>query len=101
MPSGALAQLHGCARMRGYSDDEYSSSGIECAEDCGYIRPATDGESPVYVQPVTGSLLFGSPLRRVLDWPQPNLRSPGLLWTALADFWFSCRLVWWKQCRPG
>ena len=101
VPSGAVAQLRGCAWMRGCADDEYSSGGIEYAEDWGYIRPATDGESPVYVQPVTGSLLFGYPLRSVLDWPQPNLRSPGLLWTVLADFWFSCRLVWWKTMSSG
>ena len=69
---------------------------IGCMEDWAYIRSATDGESPVYVQPVTGLLLFGSPLRRVLGLPQPNLRSQGLLLTILADLWFSCRLVWWR-----
>ena len=62
-------------------------------EDWGYIRPATDGESPVYNHPVTGSLLFGSPLRRVLGLPQPNLLYQGLSWNILADLWFSCRLV--------
>ena len=42
VPSGVVAQLRGCAWMHG------------CAEDWGYIRPATDDESPVNVQPVTG-----------------------------------------------
>ena len=35
-----------------------------CAEDLDYIRPDSVVESPVYVWSVTGSLLFGSPLRR-------------------------------------
>ena len=87
--------------MRGCADDEYSPGGIGCAEDWAYIRPATDGESPVYVQPVTGSFLFGSPLRCVLGLPQPNLRSQGLLWTILADLWFSCRLTWWRTLSSG
>ena len=56
VPSGAVAQL----------ENKCSPGEIGCVEDWGYIRPAADGESPVYVQPVTGSLLFGSPLRRVL-----------------------------------
>ena len=36
-----------------------------CAEELGYIRPALLVESPVYAWTVTGSLLFGSPHRRV------------------------------------
>ena len=59
------------------------------------------GESPVYVHPVTGSLLFGSPLRRVLGLPQPNLLYQGLSWNTLADPWFSCRLVWWSTMSSG
>ena len=74
---------------------------FRCAEDWAYIVPAIDGESPVYVQPVTGSLLFGSSLRCVLGLPQPNLRSQGLLWTILADLWFSCRLAWWRTMSFG
>ena len=89
VPSGAVAQLRGCARMRG------------CTKDWCYLRPATDRESPVSVQPVTGSLLFGSPLRRVLVLPQPNLLYQGLSWNILAALGFSCRLVWWRTVSPG
>ena len=42
-----------------------------------------------------------SPLRLVLGLPQPNLPSGGLSWTILADFCFSCRLVWWKTMSSG
>ena len=84
--------------MRGCADDEYSPGGIGCVEDWAYIRLATD---VLYVQPVARSLLFGSPLRRVLGLPQPNLRSQGLLWTILADLWFSCRLAWWRTMSSG
>ena len=58
--------------MRGCAEDECSPGEIGFAGDWDNIRPVTDGESPVYVQPVTRSLLFGSPLRRVLGLPQPK-----------------------------
>ena len=105
--SDAIAQVRGCAWMRGCVGNRHSpgetpderkvgvSPGeIECTEDSGYIRLETVVESPVYVWSVTGSLLFGSPFRRVLGLPQPTLPSRGLTWIILADFWFSCRLVW-------
>ena len=55
--------------MRGCGDNECSPGELGCVDNWGYIRRATGEESPVYVQPVTGSLLFGSPLRRVLGLP--------------------------------
>ena len=54
------------ALMCGCGDNECSPGEIGCGKIWGYIRPATDGGSPVHTQPVTGSLLFGSPLRRIL-----------------------------------
>ena len=98
-----LAQSRSCAvvpdaRLHG----KWALPGeIECAEDSGYIRSVTDGESTVYVRPVTGSLLFGSPFRRLLGLPQPNLPSQSLSWSILADLWFSCRLVWWRTMSSG
>ena len=103
---GGVARMRGCAWMRGCAEEytgeestkikstEEESTGVDeigCAEDWGYIRPVTDGEWPVCVQPVTGSLLFRSPLRRELGLPQPHLPSGGLSWTILADLCFSCR----------
>ena len=96
-----LARLHGCAVVRGCAEESTGAGEIGCAEDWGYVRPVTDGESPVCAQRVTGSLLFGSPLRCVLGLPQPNLPSRGLSWTVFADFCFSCRLVWWKTMSSG
>ena len=49
VPSGAVSQLCGCAQMRGCVEDKCFSGEIGCAENWGYIRQATDGESPVYV----------------------------------------------------
>ena len=79
VPSGAVALLCGCERMCCCTECGCSPGEIGCVEDWGYIRPATDDEGPVCSQPV-GSLLFGSPLRRALGLPQPNLPSGGLKW---------------------
>ena len=78
MPSDAVAQRHGCTHMRfcsgnGLSPGEthdaqevgVSPGEMESAEDSAYIRPDSVTELPVYAWSVTGSLLFGSPLRRV------------------------------------
>ena len=67
---------------------------MECAEDLDYIGPDSVVESPVYVWSVTGSLLFGSPLRRVQSLQQPPLPSRDPTWIVLVGFWLSCRLVW-------
>ena len=72
-----------------------------CAGNWNYIRPATGEESPVYVQPVTGSLLCGSPLRRVLGLPRPNLLYQCLTWNLLVILWVSCHLVWWSMMSSG
>ena len=66
-------------------------------EDLGYIRPVTDGESPVCVQPVTGSHLFGSRLRRVLGLTAAAHAFP----RPVMDYTFSCRLVWWNMVSSG
>ena len=78
VPSDTVAQVRGCMRMRGCMGNGHSpgetqdawevdvSPGeMECAEDSAYIRPDSVVESPVYVWSVTGSLFFGSILRRV------------------------------------
>ena len=84
VPSGTVAQLRGCTQMRGCAECGCSPGEIGCAEDWGYIRPATNDEWPVRGQPVTGSLLFGSPLRLyLLISVSPVVRSGG------------------SQCRPG
>ena len=93
VPSGITAQVRGSV---GVSPGE-----MGCADDWGYIRPVTDDEWPVCSQPVTGSLLFGSPLRRVLGLPQPNLPSEGLKWTICSDICFSCRSGWWIAMSSG
>ena len=93
--------LRGCTRMRSCAEDSTGAGEIAGAEDRGYIRPVTDGESPVCVRPVTGSHLFGSPLRRVLGLLQLYLPFRGLSWTILGDFRFSCILFWWKTMSPG
>ena len=75
VPSGAVAQLRGCERMRG---NRVFPGDIVCTRDWGYIRPAAVGESPVHTQPVTGSLLFRSPLRCVLGrWLHALMRGCG------------------------
>ena len=88
----------GRSRLRGKQD---SPGKFECVEDSGYIGPDTVVESPVYVWSVAGSLLFGSPFKRVLGLPQPTLPSRGLTWIILVDFWFSCHLVWWRTMSSG
>ena len=63
VPSGAVARLCVDARLRGYRVFP-GRDGLPGR--LGYIRPASVGESPVHTQPVTGSLHFRSPFRRVL-----------------------------------
>ena len=109
VPSDMVAQVSGCTRMRGCAGNRHSpgetqdalevgvSPGeMKCVEDSDYIRPDSVVESPVYVWSVTGSLLFGSPLRRVRGLQQPSSppRDPTLI--VLVGFWLSCRLVWWS-----
>ena len=74
---------------------------MECAEDLGYIRPDSVVESPVYVWSVTGSLLFGFPLRRVRGLQQSPLPSRDPTWIVLLGFWLSCRLVLWSIMSSG
>ena len=61
---------------------------MESTEDLGYIRP--DLESPIYVWSVTGSLLFGSPLKRVRGLQQPTLPSRDPTWM----------VCWWVFGTP-
>ena len=77
--SRKCAVVHGCAG-NGHSPGETQharrvgvSPGEKCAEDPGYIRPVLVAGPPVYVWLVTGSLLFGSPLRHVWGLLQPPL----------------------------
>ena len=72
------------------------SLGDRCMEDSDYIRPDSVVESPVYVWSVTGSLLLGSPLRRVRGLQQPHLPPQDPTWIVLVGFWLSCCLVWWS-----
>ena len=69
-----------------------------CAEELGYIRPALLAEAPVYAWTVTGSLLFGSPHRRVrgeccaeeLGYIRPALlaEAPVYAWTVTGSLLF-------------
>ena len=95
------AWLRGCALMCGCVEESTGVGEIARAEDRGYVRPVTDGELPVCVQPVTRSHLFGSPPRRVLGLLQPHLPFRDLSWTILGDFRFSCRLAWWNTMSSG
>ena len=72
VPSDTVAHVRGCTRMRrkwtfhrrntGFAGSRCFPGRDEVSGRLGvYIRP----DSPVYVWSVTGSLLFGSPLRRV------------------------------------
>ena len=114
VPSVTVAQLRGGTRMRccvgnGHSPGETQDARevgvfpgeMECAEDSDYIKPDSVVESPVYVWSVTGSLLFGSPLRRVRGLQQPPLPSRDPTWIVLVGFWLSCRLVWWSIMSSG
>ena len=77
MPSATVAQVRICTWMRGCAGNGHSlgerqdarkadsSPGERCAEKPGYIRPVLVAGPPVYAWVVTGSLLFGSPPRRV------------------------------------
>ena len=107
VPSGAVARgcavarWRGCMVVCGCAEESTGAGEIACVQDQGYVRLVTDGESPVCVQPVTGSHLIGSPLRRVLGLLQPHLPSGGMSWTILGDFCFSCHLVWWNTMSSG
>ena len=114
MPSDTVGQVRGCTRMCGCAGNGHSpgvtqdarevgiSPGeMECAEDLGYIRPDSVVESPVYVWSVTGSLLFGSPLRRVRGLQQSPWPSRDPTWIVLVGFWLFCRLVWWSIMLSG
>ena len=86
MPSATVAQVRGCTQMRGCAGNGHSpgetqdarkvdsSPGERCAEEPGYIRPVSVSGPPVYAWVVTGSLLFGSPPRRVQGLLRPPLR---------------------------
>ena len=92
--------MHGCAG-NGHSPGDtqdarevgVSPGEMECAEDSAYIRPDSVVESPMYVWSVTGSLLFGSPLRCVRGVQQPPLPSRYLTWL--------CLFVWWGIMSSG
>ena len=113
VPSAMVAQVRGCTRKRGYAGNGHSpgetqdalevgvSPGERCVEDSDYIRPDSVVESPVYAWSVTGSLLFGSPLRRVRGLQQPPLPPQDPTWIVLVGFWLSCRLVWWSIMSSG
>ena len=60
------ASPEGVALLRGCEEESTGAGEFAGAEDWGYIRPVTDGESPFCVRPVTGSHLFRSPIGRVL-----------------------------------
>ena len=106
--SAMVTQVSGCTQMRGCMGNEHSpgktldawevdvSPGEMCAEDSDYIRPDSVVESPVYVWSVTGSLLFGSPLRCVRGLQQPPLPPQDPTRIVLVGLWLSCHLVWWS-----
>ena len=108
-------QVRSCTRMRGCAGNGHSPGetqdarkfgvppGERCMEDSGYIRPDSVVGSSVYVWSVTGSHLFGSPLRRVRGIQQPPMPLPSLdpTWIVLVGFWLSCRLVWWCIMSSG
>ena len=113
VPSATVAQVCGCMQMRGCAGNGHSpgetqdarevgvSPGERCAEDSDYIRPDSVVESPVQVWSLTGSLLFGSPPRRVRGLHQPHLPPQDPTWIVLVAFWFSCRLVCWSIMSSG
>ena len=116
LPGGGGALRFGralCKRMRGCAGNGHSPCetqdvrklgvppGEKCAEYSGYVRPDSVVASPVHVWSVTGSLLFGSPLRRVWGIQQPPLPSRDPTWIVLVGFWLSCRLVWWCIMSSG
>ena len=114
VPSDTVAQVRGCTWMRGCAGNGHSPGVIqdaqevgispgemECADDLGYIRSDSIVESPVYAWSVTGSLFFGSPLRRVRGLQQSPLPSRDQTWIVLVGFWLSCRLVWWSIMSSG
>ena len=77
--SRRCAVVRGCAG-NGHSPGETqdarkvdSSPGERCAEEPGYIWPVLVTGPPVYAWVVTGSLLFGSPPRRVQGCLRPPL----------------------------
>ena len=74
---------------------------MKCTEDSAYIKPDSVVESPVYVWSVTGSLLFGSPLRHVRGLQQLSLSSQDPTWVVLVGFWLHGCFVWWIIMSSG
>ena len=74
---------------------------MKCAEDLAYIKPDSVVESPVYVWSVTGSLLFGSSLRRVQGLQQLPLPSQDPTWVVLVGFWLHGCFIWWIIMSSG
>ena len=103
--SNAVTQRCGCAG-NGHSPGEtqdvrVSPCDIKCAEDPAYIKPDSAIESPVYVWSVTGSLLFGSPLRCVRGLQRLTLPSRDPTWIVLVGFWLHGCFVWWFIMPSG
>ena len=106
MPCDMVAQVRSCTQMhgKGHSLGKTQDArkfgvppGERCVERLGFIRPDSVVGSSVYVWSVTGSHLFGSPLRRVQGLQQLPLPPQDLTWIVLIGFWLSCRLVWWSS----
>ena len=92
-----LAGMEGVAGTEGFASEERFAGmeGFDSAEDWGYIKQVTGGESPFCVQPVTGSHLLGSPIGLVLGLRKPHLPARHPSWTILGDLRLSCLLFWW------
>ena len=62
---GCAGNGHSAGETQDAREVGVSPGEMKCAEDLDYIGPDSVAETPVYVWSVTGSLLFGSPPRRV------------------------------------
>ena len=96
--SDTVVQSCSCARLRGKWTFPGRNTGcvgsgcfpeMKSAVDSAYIKPDSVVESPVYVWSVTGSLLFGSPLRCVRGLQQLPLLDSGT--TVVSCGGVSCR----------
>ena len=93
--SGAVAQRRGCTRCvrnghsPGIAQDArevgVSPGEMVSAEDSAYVRLDSVTELPVYVWSVSGSLLFGSPLRRARGVKQLHLPSRDPTWVVFVE----------------